>query len=172
MIVVKGIKAKRLKVDKFRTIMLSAMRVSGEQAKKEFEKTTKTWKNKPTFYVRLSTAGGNLAMAVYTDSEIYKFVDQGTKPHAIFAGIYTGKSNKKALRFHTRFYPKTIPGVVNSVPGFVGGPVAMRPYVWHPGTKPRNFDAAVTKLWQPRFKKDMQAAMSVFAKTTGHQINA
>ena len=169
-VVFKAIKPPRMKDENFRLAIYDAMFVSGEWAKKEFEKTTKTWSKKPKFEVMMSRAGGDMQVGVFTDDEIYNYVNGGTKPHLIFAGIYTGKSNKKALRFRGSYYAKTFPGVINSVGGGSFGAWQHRPYVQHPGTKPRNFDTAIFKLWQPRYKRALEEAMKVWAKSTGQYI--
>ncbi len=111
-ILIKEIKPSRLKVDAMRLELLNAMRKVGTEVKKDYEKTTKTWKHKPKFEVSVSLKQPGPTLIVETDDEIYGYVDKGTKPHLIFAGIYTGKSNKKALAFPSKFGAKTRPGVI------------------------------------------------------------
>ena len=107
-LLIKEIKPSKLKVDAIRLELLNEMRKVGTEVKKDFEKTTKTWKHKPKFVQSISLKPPGPELFVYTEDEIYMFVDEGTKPHLIFAGIYTGKSNKKALAFPSKFGAKTL----------------------------------------------------------------
>ncbi len=169
-ILIKEIKPSRLKVDAMRLELLNAMRKVGTDVKKDYEKTTKTWKHKPEFEVSVSLKPPGPTLIVETDDEIYGYVDKGTKPHLIFAGIYTGKSNKKALAFPSKFGAKTRPGVIGSSAGSSGGPTVLRPYVEHPGTKPRGFEEAIAKIWTPKYKRRMEAAMRKAARASGHAL--
>ena len=169
-ILIKEIKPSRLKVDAMRLELLNAMRKVGTDVKKDYEKTTKTWKHKPKFEVSVSLKPPGPTLIVETDDEIYGYVDKGTRPHLIFAGIYTGRSSKRALAFPSKFGAKTRPGVIGSSAGSSGGPTVIRPYVQHPGTKARGFEEAIAKIWTPKYKRQMERAMSRAAKASGHAL--
>ena len=171
-IVVKIIKPQRLKDDKLRLALLNGMRDTQRGMFKDFEATTKTWKHKVKFQGAKSIAmAKSPTVHVITNDEIYRYVNDGTKPHPIFAGIYTGRSNKKALSFGKgKYRPKTRVRVIGSTPGGPTGPKIARPYVQHPGTKARKFDETIQKKWTPRFKRLMEQAMSRAAKASGHGI--
>lgn len=168
-LVYKLIKPQTLKVDIFRLYFLNALRQAGRDIMKDFEKTTATWKNKPTFEIQISLSGG-LQVEVYTEDEIYRYVDKGTEPHDIWPGFYTGKSDKKVLAFSSTFSPKTIPGVIGSGPGSRGKVDTFRPYVEHPGTKARNFSEEIQKKWQTIFKTRMEQALRQARQASGHAI--
>ena len=169
-LVFKEIKAKRLKVDAFRLHLLNEMRKVGTEIKADFEKTTATWEHKPKFTVDVSLTRPGPQVMVGTDDEIYGYVSGGTKPHDIFAGIFTGKSRKRALAFPASSTPKTRPGQIGSWPGSRGGDTVVRPYVRHPGTKPRKFEEAIAKKWKPKFKRRMEAAMKQAVQKSGHAL--
>ena len=171
-IVVKIIKPQRLKDDKLRLALLNGMRDTQRGMFKDFEATTKTWKHKVKFQGAKSIAmAKSPTVHVITNDEIYRYVNDGTEPHPIFAGIYTGRSNKKALWFGKgKYRPKTRVRVIGSTPGGPTGPKIARPYVQHPGTKARKFDETIQKKWTPRFKRLMEQAMSRAAKASGHGI--
>ncbi len=169
-ILIKEIKPSKLRVDALRLELLNEMRKVGTDVKKDYEKTTRTWKHKPKFEVSVSLKPPGPTLIVETDDEIYGYVDKGTKPHLIFAGIYTGKSSKKALAFPSKFSPKTKPGVIGSSSGSSGGPTVFRPYVQHPGSKPRGFEEAIGKIWTPKYKRWMEAAMRKAARASGHAL--
>ena len=120
MIVAKAIKPARFNNLAFAYAIAAAAEKASKEIQKDFGATTATWKHKPKF-VREVDAGSRgrgkpVQVLVGTDDEIYRYVDEGTKPHPIFAGIYTGKSNKKALAFQWggrgSYKAKTSPGVI------------------------------------------------------------
>ena len=169
MIVMKSIKPARLKSDAFRLEMLNEMRKAGTEIKKDFAKTTATWEHKPKFEVLVSLTGPGPVVLVGTDDKVYRYVSEGTrKNYPIWAGIYTGKSNKKVLAFRGTFRAKTVPRVLGSGPGFKGGALVLRPYVIHPGIKAREFDVMIQKMWEAKFKRCMEAAMVRAAAKSGH----
>ena len=167
----KAIKPSKLKVDAVRLELLNEMRKAATQVKKDFEKTVETWEKKPKFdtVIALGARGGS-EILVGTDNEIYRYVNEGTKPHLIWAGIYTGKSNKRVLAFRSQFRPKTKVRVLKSYRGYKGGPTIKRPYVQHPGTKAREFDEVIAEKRRKWFKRRMETAMRRGAKKSGHGI--
>ena len=172
MIVAKAIKPQRFKEEVFAKAITDAANLAARDIQKDFESTIKTWKHKVKFVKEVDIKASPVQILVGTDDEIYRYVDEGTKPHPIFAGIYTGKSNKKALAFpwggKGSYKAKTMPGVIGSQQGGASGPMRAFPFVQHPGTKARNFDEAVRKMWEPKFKKLMEAAMRIAARGSGH----
>ena len=161
---------KRLDKDHFRREFYNAMKRCATQVKRDYKKTTQSWSHQPEFKESVSIAGPGPILQVWTEDLIYKFVDEGTKPHEIWAGIYTGKSDKKVLAFGSKFTPKTQPRVLGSGPGFSGGDVLFRPFVEHPGTKAREFSEMIQKDWEPRFKREMEATLREAVKTSGYEV--
>lgn len=169
-IFVKAIKPQRFKSDVFAQEIEKAQQEFANGVKEDFEKTVETWSEKPTFEVVTDVTGGEVSTLVATDNEIYGYVDEGTKPHAIFAGAYTGKSEKKTLAFSSEFVPKTTKGFIGSNPGSKGKVDTFRPYVQHPGTKAREFSKTIRQKWEKRYKKIMEKAMSTANKKSGYAI--
>jgi hypothetical protein len=171
-IVIKEIKPQRLKEDKLRLALLSGMKEAQDGMLKDFKKTTATWEHEVEFETAKSIAmAQSPTVHVITTDRIYGYVNNGTDPHPIFAGIFTGLSNKKALSFRSgKYRAKTRPRVIGSTPGGASGPKIARPYVQHPGTKARKFDEVIQKNWTPKFKRLMEKAMSRAAKASGHGI--
>ncbi|MFA5323890.1 MAG: hypothetical protein WC373_14560 [Smithella sp.] len=169
-VVIKQIKPAKLKEDALRLELLNSMKTFGTMMKKEFEKTTKTWKHKPKFEIlrALSSNLGKVEVTVETNDEIYGYVNNGTKQHIIEPKKPGGK-----LSFMWggpgSYSPKTSPGVIGSQKGGMsGGEKTVRAWVIHPGTEARNFDEMIAKLMQPRFKAQMQDAMKRAAAKSGH----
>lgn len=170
-ILIKQIKPKRFDNAAFRQIMEAEMKQVGKEIKADFEKTTKTWEHKPEFEVITELKPAGPTILVDTDDEIYRYVSEGTEAHAIFAGIYTGRSKKKALAFPAKSSPKTKPGSLTSGSGFKSKAKIIRPYVWHPGIKPRKFQEGIQKLWTKKFKRRMEAAMSKAIRKSGYGVS-
>lgn len=160
----KSVKPSTLKKDAFRLEFLNAMRKTGRKIQKDFEKTTATWKRKPSFTMLVSLTRPGPTLVVGTDNEIYGYVDQGTKPHIILP------KNSPYLVFKSGFSPKTRPRVIGSSPGKTFGDTIISRGVIHPGIAPREFSITIQKKWQSPFKRDMEKAMKTAAKKSGHYI--
>ena len=158
-----------LNVQAMRLTMLNDMRKVGTKIKKDYESTVSSWSEKPVFEMIISLAGGP-QVEVFTLNEIYGYVDKGTKPHLIWAGFYTGKSEHKVLAFASKSTPKTTPGVIGSSAGSIGSVDKHTPYVKHPGGKPRDFSKEIQKKWQPKFRMEMEATMIRVAQASGHAL--
>jgi hypothetical protein len=174
MIVAKAIKPGRFRSEAFTQAITAAAKQAGNEIEKDFQATTKTWKHKVDFVKEIDIGVSPVQVLVGTDDEIYRYVDEGTKEHPIFAGIYTGKSDKKALVFpwggKGSYKAKTTPGVIGSQAGGSSGPIVAFPFVQHPGTKARNFDETIRKKWEPKFKRLMEQAFKTGARNSGHSI--
>lgn len=166
---VKAILPKRFKPEVYLQEIESMMRRMGKDIKGNFEQTTETWNKKPDFENETVAETDQITTTVATENEIYKFLNDGTKKdYPILPGILTGKSSKKALAFSSTFSPKTTPNVVGSNPGVIGKRDTVRPFVIHPGIKPRNFTRVLKKRWQPRFKRRSVTAIRIANKKSGH----
>lgn len=132
------------------------LRDTAEAMISDFDKTTRTWKNRPDFQVTRTENG----YVIGTEEIIYAWVDEGTKPHIIRA-----KNPSGLLTFALGGMPKTTPNVIGSVKGKQGKTWRRKQQVRHPGTKPRNFTKIIFQKWQPklhtritnRLKRGMEA---------------
>ena len=122
-----------------RLIMGGAMKEIGQRTRRDYERPTRTWQHKPHIIEEVETRGGKFEVMVGTDDEIFRFVDQGTRPHLIFP------RKAKALRFVGGFRAKTTPGGLNSGQGGARGPLRFAAYVRHPGIKPRRFTETIQR---------------------------
>lgn len=167
MILGKAFKPKRLNEDAFRLELLNAMRAVAVEVKKDFEATTETWQeeNKPKFDSLISLTGGgpSLVVDVASNGEIYRYVNDGTKPHLI------PKGGPGTLAFSEGYTAKTAPGVIGSRSGGSSGArIIRKTQIKHPGTEARNFDKAIAKKWEKPFKRAMEAALKKAVKASGH----
>lgn len=166
-ILAKTIKPKKLKEDAMRLALLSGLHEVGAGITQDFKKTTASWDHEVKFETLISLKGGP-AIVVGTDDEIYRYVNDGTRPHRIYARpgkrlafTWGGKGSYKA---------KTSPGVIGSTAGGATGNMTFRSYVNHPGTKARDFEGVIQKSWQKRYMKRMQEAMKRAAAVSGHKV--
>lgn len=126
------------------------MREAAEAAKADFEQTVATWKHQPSFTIQPDGAAGFM---VGTDDEIYRYVDEGTKPHVIVV------KRARFLRFAPGGQPKTSPGRLTSAPGAAGNGAVFRKRVNHPGTKARLFTQQLAQRWQRGVQPYIRAAL-------------
>jgi hypothetical protein len=174
----KTIKPKRLNEQAMKDALYNAIRRVRTKVLKDYEGTVETWhledidgttKNgKPVFVAETSLAVAGPRLEVYTMNAIYRYVDGGTKPHDIWAGWYTGKSEHKALAFASAWSPKTTPNSLKSGAGSKGEVDTYTPYAEHPGAKARNFSEMIAKKNEKVFRAEMEKGMKDAAKASGH----
>lgn len=116
----------------------AAMQQAADEAVELYEQATKTWEHQPAFE-QVPVKDG---IIVGTDSDIFGYVDEGTKPHTITI------KNARVLRFRRGYQAKTSPGVLGSGSGGASGEYAYAKTVQHPGTKARNFTRLVQQKSQ------------------------
>jgi len=152
----KAIRPGRLNIETIMQEIEAQLQLEGKYIESEFEKTTATWTNRPAFETLTDTTGGNLAVLVGTDDPIYRYVDEGTRPHRI---VPKSSNRSGRLFFQSGYVAKTSPGVIGSRAGGKFGNVVVARAVNHPGTKARGFSKQIEAKTRNRFKRNMQAAM-------------
>lgn len=157
----KVIKPKRMRDDRLRLELLNAMGKVGTAMKKDYERTVRTWNEKPEFETVESLKGGP-TLLVGTDDVVYKYVDEGTKAHIIRA------KNAPRLAFPSVYRAKTDPGKLDAHAGGPSGDTVFAVQVQHPGTEPRDFTKIIQEKWEPKFREAMQQAMVRAARESGH----
>ena len=155
-------KAKPANVAAARLALLNELRAVGKEIKRDFEATTATWEHKPDFKLDITLAGGEPGVTVGTTDDVYKWVDEGTKPHTI------APVNAQVLSFRSGYKAKTQPGVIGSTGGGAQGDQVFAMVVNHPGTEARKFSQKIKRKWAGEFGKRMLAAMDAAAVATGH----
>ena len=138
--------------------ILSAYEDEIKEVLREFEGTTATWKTPVKFKVVRKSKG---VTEIVTDSEIYGYVDQGTRPH-----IIRPKQAGYPLRFKAGgFRPKTTPRQLGSSAGSPAQPppvAAMK--VNHPGTDARDFSDIIATKSEFRLKRRIDKVLKQFRK--------
>ncbi len=121
-----------------------ALDQTGNIIRDDFKSTIRTWRRKVKFSKKgpRSIGGGVMAVDVFTEDEIYFYVEAGTKAHII------RPRHAARLSFRTGYTAKTRPGVVGSRAGGSKGPFVTARSVLHPGTQARNFAPTIAKRRQ------------------------
>lgn len=110
------------------------------------------WQHKPDFQGRKVVRPDSISVTVFPVGEyadIWKFVDQGTKPHEI------KPVRAKLLRFRTGYQPRTLARPARTVPagGIATGDVVVAKTVHHPGTEAREFTRTIAEDIKPDFNR-------------------
>lgn len=146
--------------------LYDGMEQLGEDIREDFERTVKTWRDKPTFnpiHNKPLQRKNMIYVETMTEDLTYKFVVDGTKAHPITP------RRAKMLRFPGTFLPKTVPGLIDSGSGFSGPPIEYRNSVQHPGVEARHFDRNIKDKQTENAKQIMSAAILLAASSSRHQ---
>lgn len=115
------------------------------------------WEHKPQFKSRKFIRPDRIAVNIFpagANARIWRFVDEGTRPHVIRA------KNAPVLRFRTGYRAKTLarPARTVSGGGRATGPWVSKAVVNHPGNEPRNFTKEIAEDIQPEFRMEIENA--------------
>ena len=116
---------------------------------KEFQETTQTWSNKPSFDRLVTTNGFRIVGEVSTGNKIYRYVSSGTKRH------FVGPRNATRLRFRNQYTAKSDPGRIPSRSGGASGNFVFSRGHYVNGIEARKFDTQIKKDTEQRFKDYM-----------------
>lgn len=110
------------------------------------------WEHKPKFQARKTIGKDKITLTVFPvgeNADIFKFVDQGTKPHVI------KPVRAKMLRFQLGYKSKTLarPARTVSGGGVATGDVVVAKRVNHPGNEARNFTGTIAEDIKPGFNR-------------------
>lgn len=149
----KVLKPQTLKQKEMRLELLNGLRAAARAVEKDYKATVSTWNKKPKFETVIALGKTKAEFLVGTDDPIYRYVDEGTKPHII------RPRRAKVLRFSSGYTPKTQPNVIGSSAGGASGSEVFSAVVNHPGTEPRNFSKVINLKHKVSFKKIMHESM-------------
>lgn len=159
----KSLKPKKLSVSKVRLKILNELRKEGRAVKKEFEKTTATWKGaKPTFEIAIGLTGKDAIVLIGPagdpeGAQKWVWLNDGTKPHVIKA------KNVPNLIFRhgSGFKPKTKVKTFSSGPGANTGPIVSKKQVKHPGIEARDWTGEIVKKRKKKFNQALIKAAQI-----------
>lgn len=157
----KAILAKPPSKTAFLNALKQEMKKAGEPAKRDFEKTTGTWENKPEFNITVKELQGNeIELFVGVESNWRK--GQQANANDIYMFVTRGTSVRHAL-MSPDFQPKTKPRVIGSSGGR-GGVIRVSKAIELPGIEPREWEETITKKNKSQIVKDTQKALNFAAK--------
>lgn len=124
-------------------------------ALRDLESTVRTWKHKPTFDVTITQQGDSYSVTAGTDDEIYGYVNNGTRPHAI------RPKRSRYLKFGSGFRAKTRVGVIGSFQGGSFGNDIFSRGVQHPGFPGRKFTERIAQRRQVTTQQEIQHGIAL-----------
>ena len=127
----------------------NALNETALAVKADFGVITQTWKSRPSFNIR----SGEWERIISTNSEIFGYVDEGTRPHRI------EPRNAPRLSFQSGYARKTVPHVIASRPGGAFGGTVYSLGVNHPGFEGAHSAEEIAKKWTREFPRQMDRAI-------------
>jgi hypothetical protein len=126
--------------------------------RRQFDKTTEGWDNRPNFSQRFASRNDYISATVYTTQEQYGIVNAGSPPHTITP------RRGGMLRFQPGYRAATRPRTISSRAKSRSGSVISTKSVNHPGFEARDFDVTIAEEILPRFEEDIQDAIARAAR--------
>jgi hypothetical protein len=154
LIQIKPLKPNVWHTGEIRLELLNALRKSNTKTLQAFKRTTATWQRPPKWEKQISLAGGKAMARVFTESDIYRFIDEGTKIRWAL------------MSSRPPWQSKTAPYRLDSGPG--RGHVVLagrRAFARHglgprPGIAARHFSRTIRRMLEKEFPPDMQEAIN------------
>lgn len=145
-------------VNKILEAVEAGLNLASAKVKEDFEKTTATWSAKPSFEITSEPFARN----VFTSDRVFRWVEQGTKPHLIEPRGAMSAGENARLKFKVPFAPKTQKNVIGSYQGSRGHTVIKPMQVQHPGIQAREFSDTIAREWnsQHRLRDIIQAEIN------------
>jgi len=116
----------------------------------DLEQTHATWRTPVRWIVKIRAH----EVEVRTKSQVWAYVDQGTRPHII------RPRRRRRLVFRAGYRAKTRPGSIVSGAGGPFGPIVVARQVLHPGTKARGFTQRLRAKWNKKWPHMLQRAIA------------
>lgn len=163
-VVFKSVKAGRFKDEVFMKLSEEAAEKTANDMELAFEMTVATWNEKPTFVKLFNFNDNEIEFLIGTDSEIYGYVNNGTREHDIFP------VSAPVLVFKSGYKAKTMPGVMSAGAGGAYGDNVFAAYTHVKGIQPRGFEKAISKEFSSIWAGRLSGAMRKARKECGHAI--
>lgn len=139
------------------------LKAIGKEWKKELEKTTRTWDDKPTFKIKLERKPKLYAVRAEVSDMRWIWIDEGTKPRTIRPRRPDG-----VLAFPSQFRAKTRKRYLGSRRGSSGPPMVFTKEVRYPGINAREWTPMLSRRLTPRFMDTVNDAFKAYVKASGH----
>lgn len=126
--------------------MVRLLNQEARLAQQQFQRTTATWKHKPSFTI---VATSTYERRVVTSDQNYSRINFGTRAHLIVP------RTAPILKFRVPYSAKSSPGNIGSNSGGPGPNPVVAKEVHHPGTAPRNFDKTIAEMHRFYFMSEV-----------------
>lgn len=150
-VTMKLIRPKKIDIELMLSMLADGVQEEGEKEQKEYEKTTRTWRNKPEHEMSMSQTKAEIKATNLTDDRIYFFIHEGTRVrYAVLSKDWQSK---------------TTPGIINSRAGR-GKVLFVSKKHPRPGIEARGWTDIIIRNRKGPFKTAMQRRMNDIAKAT------
>ena len=133
--------------------------ITGPKLQRDFNKTVRTWDNKPRFIKTFAKLPNQMVERVFptgSNRDQYYYVHEGTKPRLIVP-----RPGSRVLAFQPGYLSATKRGKIQSKHAFRFGPTVFATEVRrNPGIEPRKFSTTIAKKNQKPFEVDIQEAIN------------
>ena len=133
--------------------MQQAYEVVKKSMRLKLEETVRTWNRKPVFILEVTERKGSFFISAYTRSQVWNWVNEGTKPHIILP------KKAKLLMFQRGYFAKTQVNRIQSRNGARFGPRVVAKAVRHPGFPGRNFSGVIEQQTAPILAQETERAI-------------
>lgn len=134
--------------------MQAAVLKSANLVQRDLQSTVASWSKKPKFTVSIEQNGDDYIVTASTDSEIYGYVDLGTRSHII------RPKRSRYLRFQSGYRSKGRTGVIGSQAGGSFGDAVFAKEVHHPGFAGRHWTVLIARRRQMTITQEVSQAIS------------
>lgn len=148
------------------TVVKDTLDLTFKKIKSLYSETHETWDHKPKFEFEREVGSNRIRYAYYTNDDIYRYVHDGTKAHAIHAK----NPDKYPMAFPWAGFSgaheaKTAPHIIGSWDSDTHATGTYFFYsVSHPGIHPRMFTKAIYEEVAPEMITDLKQALSSYGR--------
>lgn len=144
--------------EEYAKAMQASVQKSAALILRDLSATTRTWKHKPAFDVTITQVGDDYSVTAGTDDQVFQYVNDGTKPHAI------RPKRSKFLHFSSGYKAKTRVGIIGSLEGGAFGNDVFSKGVLHPGSRGRMFTETIRRRRQVTVAQEISQSIAKIAR--------
>lgn len=149
---IKVLKPQAWRCGEIRLELLNALRKSNTKVLQAYKRTTATWQRPPKWEKQISLEGGKAMARVFTDSDVYRFIDEGTR---LRWALMSRDWQSKTRVWNLDSGPGRGHVVLAGRRAFARHGLAPRP-----GIAARHFSRTIRRMLEKEFAPDMQEAIN------------
>lgn len=150
-------------------VWIAYANLMGRLIAKDFTNLTRYWPRPVFFTHRVKSGRKRITIQIVPaqpnskGTEIWFYLDRGTRPHII-------RARKGFLAFLNEYQAGSRPNSLLVGPTKAGGRMIFARQVHHPGTKPRNWSKLMMKKWKKEMSNKSGQLTFDLVKASGHAI--